>query len=415
MTPPETPLSCSRRAALRGGLIGLGAMVSGCATTDPGSVSSKSPATTDMKDTSSDPSVTTVERADGVSVRWQTYLGKRIPRPAIGPDGVYAVSSESGIHALAAADGTQQWQHSTPAASWLGPAVGAGLVAAVDYQTLVAFDAATGEERWRHTWPTEGTMSSMPIIGEDMLYVGNSSIPTSHTESQYPEDLFAFDVHDGSVQWKRNLARHDPLSGPPILHDGTLYVQTEQAGVFALDPADGRERWHVSLSEEHDNALGGPTLVAETETLVAGASGAAYGLALPDGRERWRTPGIQTAPVSDGTTVYAGEAVGSSKTAVYALAASDGSKQWRFTRPGQLTRWTSLTAAAGTLFASFRERTGERGIATLYAVSAEGDERWRFTQSCEGFSRVAVAADTVFAAGRLGDGTLYALEPTTKQ
>jgi outer membrane protein assembly factor BamB len=215
------------------------------------------------------------------------------------------------------------------------------------------------------------------------------------------------------------------LSGQPVLHDETLYVLTRGGTVFALDPADGSEGWRHQL--DGTSEAGGATLVANTETLVVpleshsqerGLRRALVGLATVDGHARWRTGGIQTAPVSDESTVYGAEFgdVGGSST-VFALSAADGSERWRFTKPGRPKTWSSLSAVHGTVFASFTERTGGGDVkdddSTLYAVDADGTEQWRFTRSCEGFSRVVVSGGTAYAASRYGDSTLYALASET--
>lgn len=136
MAPLDERWSCSRRAALRAGAIAVGGVLSGCLSASP--KASKS-------------TVTDVQRAEGVSVRWQASLDRRIPVPAADTESVYAVSSESGIHAFRTADGTRRWHHSFPKSAWFGPRVGSGLVVAVYFETLVAFDAETGTEQWRHT------------------------------------------------------------------------------------------------------------------------------------------------------------------------------------------------------------------------------------------------------------------------
>ena len=176
-----------------------------------------------------------------------------------------------------------------------------------------------------------------------------------------------------------------------------------------------------------DSEAGGATLVAETETLVVpleshsqdrGLRRALVGLATVDGHERWRTDGIQTAPVNDESTVYGAEIgnMGGSST-VFALSAIDGNERCRFTKPGRPKTWSSLSAVHGTVFASFTERTGGGDVkdddSTLYAVDADGTEQWRFTRSCEGFSRVVVSGGTAYVASRYGDSTLYALASET--
>lgn len=361
--------------------------------------------------------------------QWQAQLGKRVPVPVVKGRSVYAVGSTSGVHAFSADDGTRQWHRSSPHSSWFGPAVGDGIVYAVGYETLAALDAASGEERWRYTWPDEAAMEAAPVVGEEAVFAGISSLPTSHTDSKFPEDLWAFDRRDGSLLWKRDFSGQNPpntggpLSGRPVLHDGTLYVLTQDGAAVALDPSDGSERWRRRL--DGTGQAGGPTLVAEQELLVVplnrrsrgdGQQGTLVALSTTDGRERWRSEGIQTAPVSDGTTVYGGEiADAGGRSTVSALSAADGSEQWQFTKPGRLKTWTSLSVAGRTLFASFTERTGRGDVkddhSTLYAVGADGTEQWSFERRCEGFSRAAVSEGTVYVAGRYGDGTLYALTP----
>jgi len=359
-------------------------------------------------------------------VRWRAGIGGRIPVPAVDDGSVYAVST-SGIHAFATADGRRRWSHSTPQSAWLGPAVGDGVVYAAGGGTLAAFDAASGEKRWRRTWPDDASVETMPVVGERAVFVGVSSPSTERADSTVPEDLWAVGKGDGSRRWKRDLGERDRtggvLSGAPVLHGGTLYVQTRRGTVMALDPSDGSDRWRRRF--DGTSGMGGPTLVAEEGLLVVsaelrasdrGRQWALVALGTADGSERWRVTGIQTAPVSDGTTVYGGHIadIGGEST-VFALSAADGSEQWQFTKPGRLKMWSSLSTAGGTLYASFTERTGRGDVndddSTLYAVGTDGTEQWRFERRCEGFSRVVGSADTVYVAGRYGDGALYALAP----
>jgi outer membrane protein assembly factor BamB len=359
-------------------------------------------------------------------VRWRAGIGGRIPAPAVDDGSVYAVST-SGIHAFATADGRRRWSHSTPRSAWLGPAVGGGVVYAAGDGALAAFDAASGAERWRHTWPDETVVETMPVVGERAVFVGVSGSSTDRTASTVLEDLWAVDRGGGSRRWKRDSGERDRtggvLSGPPVLHGGTLYVQTRRGTVMALDPSDGSDRWGRRF--DGTSGMGGPTLVAEAGLLVVsaelragdrGRQWALVALGTDEGEERWRVTGIQTAPVSDGTTVYGGHIADSGgESTVFALSAADGSERWQFTKPGRLKMWSSLSTVGGTLYASFTERTGRGDVnddhSTLYAVGTDGTEHWRFERRCEGFSRAAGSADTVYVAGRYGDGTLYALAP----
>lgn len=366
-----------------------------------------------------------IDRIEDGRVRWRFPIGHRAPTPAVDEGSVYAVETTSGVHAFDADDGTRRWHRSNPRSAWFGPAVGDGTLFAVGSEDLVACNAANGGEHWRYTWPDKAWMEASPVVSENAVFASISSSPTSHSGSQFPEDLWAFDRRDGNLLWKRDLSGPDQpntwgvFSGQPVLHDGTLYIQTRGGTVAALDPSDGSERWRVQFDGNSD--VGGPALVTEQDTIVVllethsdDPGRALVALAMSDGRERWRVDGIQTAPLSDGSTVYGGEIadIGGEST-VYALSTADGSDQWQFTKPGRLKTWTSLSVGDGTLFASFTERTGQGEIkddvSTLYAVGMDGTEQWRFERSCEGFSGAVVSEETIYVTGRSGDETLYAL------
>lgn len=376
----------------------------------------------DGRDSSSSGESTLTPLSGDGRVRWQVPIGKRAPVPAVDDGSVYAVETTSGIHAFNADDGRRRWHRSGPQSAWFGPAVDDGVVFAVGHHTLVAYDADSGDQQWGYTWRDTAFMEAAPVVGESAVFVGISSTPTSHTGSAFPEDLWAFDRRDGSVLWNRDLGESEDrssnsaLSGRPILHDGTLYVLTRSGTVSALDPSDGSERWRREL--DGISQTGGPALVAEQETLVVRtetqSDGGLVALGTDGGRERWRVEGIQTAPVSQGTTVYgARNADDGGESTVFAVSAADGNERWQFSRSGRLWRWTSLSVSDGTVFASFTERMGTGNVkddeSSLYAVGTEGTEQWRFTRSCEGFSRAVVSEGTVYVASRLGDGTLYAL------
>lgn len=359
------------------------------------------------------------DEGGGELVQWQAEIDKRMPRPAIEDGSVYVVGQSSGIHALDAGDGSRRWHQPSPSSPWFGPTVDDGVVYAVGHQMLVAYDAASGEARWQQTW-RDGSMETAPVVGENAVFAGIRSTPTSHTSSAFPEDLWVYDNRNGSSLWNLDLGdrSNGVLSGQPILHDGTLYVLTQGGTVIALNPADGSEQWRREL--DGTSETGGPALVAEQQMLVVPlethSNEALVALGTDDGDERWRVNGIDTAPVSQGTTVYgASNADNGGESTVYAFSAADGSEQWQFSRPGGLKTWTSLSVADGTVFASFTEQTEGAGSkddeSTLYAVGRDGTEQWRFTRRCEGFSRAVVSDGTVYVAGRLGDGTLYALAP----
>ncbi|WP_162224301.1 outer membrane protein assembly factor BamB family protein [Halorussus salinus] len=399
-------MSLSRRDLLTSTALLAGTTGAGCLSSD--SNSSQQPVT---NPTTADQSDLPPElRTTGISLDWYIPLGKRIPQPAIDNTGewVFATSSTNGLATLDTTDGTQRWQKQHPQSGWLAPTTADGHVYATDYETLFVYDIETGEEMWRREWGDAGTIQASPTVEEGTVYLPNSSLPTSHTDSKFAEDLFAFGTGNGSLRWKRDIAKHDPVVASPLVYEDTLYVQTEQTGLFALDLSDGAEKWTFEPKATATRMGEGPQIAGGT--LITSTRNFTYGLDPATGDVRWKTAGVYGDPVTDRSTVYARGDGGS----LYALHAADGTEQWRLSRPGRLR---TVSIADGSLCANFVRQTGEKdvndSISTLYGIDGAGTEQWRFTRLCEGFSKASAMNGQLFVAGRYGDGRLHAFTPTT--
>ncbi|HYO30798.1 MAG TPA: PQQ-binding-like beta-propeller repeat protein, partial [Thermomicrobiales bacterium] len=53
--------------------------------------------------------------------------------------------------------------------------------------------------------------------------------------------VVALDVETGTERWRTSMSVEAPAS--PVVHDGTLYVDTSEAGLLALDADTGQQRW----------------------------------------------------------------------------------------------------------------------------------------------------------------------------
>ncbi|SDM22966.1 Outer membrane protein assembly factor BamB, contains PQQ-like beta-propeller repeat [Halogranum gelatinilyticum] len=395
-----------RRRYLQLAAAALSTAVGGCLDGSEQSTPTDRPTTataeTTTEPTAAEPSV------EGAAIRWRVPLAKRVSTPATDGDSVYTTSSDRTVRAFAAADGSRRWETSHPTALYRGPRVSDDAVYVCGYDRLSALDPRDGSERWHYE--LAGSFSSNPVFGDGRLYVGNSSVSTSHRASQYPEDLFALDPDDGSLVWKRDLAEEDRLAGRPLLHDGTLYVQLERGGLVALDPDTGETRWRTTLSSQRQQAKDGPKLAGRT--LVATDADLVYGLDPENGSERWQVGDVATVPATLGDTVYVGGYVGT-KRMVYALAAADGSERWRQTVDGEFSTISALSTGTTGLYVSTTRSAGDRGgrddETTLHALGDGGSLRWRLTVSCAGVRPVAVHDETTFVGTGLGDGSLYAL------
>ncbi len=118
-----------------------------------------------------------------------------------------------------------------------------------------------------------GSFASMPLIADGTVYLHDLQ-----------SNVAAVDLESGETKWTRDY--NQAVIGPNglVLHEGTLYGVTRTT-VFALDPADGSERWrrnvltggrHFSIAPQvHDGRLyagtitragGGIIFVLDAET-----------------------------------------------------------------------------------------------------------------------------------------------------
>ncbi len=213
--------------------------------------------------------------------------------------------------------------------------------------SVAALDIATGRVIWRtytigpapHPYrknamgtqlygPAGGSVWSAPTLdpSHDLLYVGTGNsytdIPTRHTDS-----ILALRMSTGAVAWANQLQQQDnyivgcdtPQSagtgncpralGPdvdfgtsPILtrlpNGARLLITGEKSGrVYALDPANGQERWHAQVGVgssfggiEWGGAADPERFYAPVSDVTAtkGPPGGLIALRLSDGQPSWR-------------------------------------------------------------------------------------------------------------------------------
>jgi outer membrane protein assembly factor BamB len=154
-----------------------------------------------------------------------------------------------------------------------------------------ALDRRTGELRWSYAAGYGGTNASPTVVG-GTVYVTD-------------EHVVALDARTGERRWR---GRDAPswITGTAATGE-VLYVTAGndgEAGLFALDPADGSRLWGA----ESVGRTNVPPVVGASVVLVTESDGRLRAVARDDGTERWSRrlgDGTQTAPaVADGT-VYA--------------------------------------------------------------------------------------------------------------
>ena len=293
-------------------------------------------------------------RPDG-SAAWAVTLGR--PQsgvgttPVIGVDGTIYVGAGDATYAVAP-DGTVRWRVLGAFTAGNAPAIGPdGVVYAPvrGYTTkgkLAALDPWLGVIRW--AIPTRGAPSS-PVFADgqvltfdnDNLFFLSAADGTARTTTALPNYgtpqwvvrsadgtiyrargplAYAFRP-DGTERWRVQFSTDlDAVGGVALGADGSVIIATSiarpfagPARLFALDPADGRERWHADLPSHAAyspvvDAAGAIYVACTPTTLPATMPGELLAFDQ-SGRPLWRTRVGATASapaVVAGGTLYVG-------------------------------------------------------------------------------------------------------------
>jgi outer membrane protein assembly factor BamB len=142
-------------------------------------------------------------------------------------------------------------------------------------------------------------------------------------------------VADLEVAWTRDLsasALYGAFASMPIIADGTVYLQDLASNVAAVDLATGATRWTRTYDEE---VIGPNGLILKDGTLYGVTASSVFALDPADGSERWRTRPVAGAPITSAPQVHAGRLYAGTITRaggglVFALDARTGATLWTF-------------------------------------------------------------------------------------
>jgi outer membrane protein assembly factor BamB/serine/threonine protein kinase len=98
-------------------------------------------------------------------------------------------------------------------------------------QEFFALDRASGREAWARTIGGLTISASCALSGTGTLYAAQG------------RELRAYELRTGRELWRRRHRNPHSAYGMPVLTGDTLYVADNDPVVYALDPADGRQRW----------------------------------------------------------------------------------------------------------------------------------------------------------------------------
>ncbi len=224
---------------------------------------------------SNDGALYKVAAADG-KLLWRFATNAEVAqRPVLSGGTLYAVNANDTVLALNPASGKLIWiQHRTPAlamevAGYAGPLVWRDTVfTGFSDGNVAAFDARTGGERWT---PVDLSAEAEQTLGELPEYLDVDTTPVPGVVGDLPViyvgsyagGVFALDADSGGQIWSNPAVAgvadlmmweepaHPPRDGegPEVPARELLIAGSGTTGLWALDPATGREQWRKALPQ----------------------------------------------------------------------------------------------------------------------------------------------------------------------
>lgn len=227
------------------------------------------------------------------------------------------------------------------------PVVAGGRVFTLDAHTLVTAVSTDGTVLWtRDLSQTLGLSANVSggglAFGDGRLFV-TTALRT----------LSALDPATGTVIWTQEFDA--PVTAPPTVLDGSVYVVASDASAWAIDTQNGRVRWQLPGTPTDSSLVGGASpAVTDRLAIFPFASGEVAAALRRAGVRIWGTSvagkrrgrawsnvsGITGDPVIAGDTVF----VGSQSGRVVALRLADGERIWTATEAAYNPVWPVDTA-----------------------------------------------------------------------
>ncbi|MFF4271004.1 PQQ-binding-like beta-propeller repeat protein [Streptomyces sp. NPDC001536] len=234
-----------------------------------------------------------------------------------------------------------------------GPVLHDGTVYVWQDARLRALDARTGDERWSYPIGDAASCGGVPIR--------LTQAPDGYVYVSAGTRVLALDVASGHVKWHFEapavfLCPPAFVPGPAVTGGG-VYLADYLGTVYALDAADGRDRWRIATEAR---ASIEPVLVVAGHVHVGSGKGL-YTLDAVTGTPKWRFQAggdIVGAPaVAEGRIHF-----GSTDHLLYTLKADDGRLRWKLATGGEITG--APVVKDGVVYACSKDRC-------VYALDAE--------------------------------------------
>ncbi|MEA3016285.1 MAG: outer membrane protein assembly factor BamB [Sphingomonadales bacterium] len=225
------------------------------------------------------------------------------------------------------------------------PVVGGGRVYTIDSQAVIrAFNPDNGSVVWQHQL-TSAQASGRTHFGGGVSFDGGRVYAVNGAG-----DAAALDAATGAVVWQ--VRPGGPLRGAPTVAADTVYVVSQDNQLYALNVANGEQRWTRSGAAEASGVFGVASPAFAQSTVVAGySSGELAAYRYENGQEVWSDALTRTSvttsvsalsdidadPVIDHGRVFA---IGQGGRMV-AVELNTGQRLWELNVAGIATPWVA--------------------------------------------------------------------------
>ncbi|MET7640446.1 PQQ-binding-like beta-propeller repeat protein [Streptomyces sp. NPDC005438] len=218
--------------------------------------------------------------------------------------------------------------------------------------------------------------------------------------------LYALDAADGSERWR--LATEGWVYSLRV-DRGTVVTGTRGGGVQSWEAANGEKLWELGGAQaDFETPEAGPSI--HDGTVYAWGEGRLYALDARTGQERWTYP-VGDLEATGGVPVRLtvgqdGSAYVCAGSRVLALDLATGVERWRFDSPAAFLCAPTFVpgpsvAGGGIYLADY--------LGTVYALDATtGDDRWRIATEARHSTESVVVRDGLVHLG--SGGALYTLD-----
>ncbi len=330
-------------------------------------------------------------------INWVFETGAPImSSPALGADGTIYIGTGTvsgsgagvpGAFYSISPSGSTNWVFRPLATAMGSPAVGADgtIYFPCDLGKIYAFSPAGTTNWW---FQTSGRFLSSPAIGADgTIYVCSISNLFNKLYALRPEGTLKWVFRMGAVPLPAGMPESVQRSCPAIGRDGTIYVGSLDAHLYAISPS-GATNWTATLGAQ---TFASPSIGPDGTIYIGADDYAVYAFDWL-GRRKWTySTGSwvesSAALSAVGDTIF----VGSLDKTMNAVTPA-GARRWVVTAGGEISS-TPAVAADGSIY------FGTVVTSQIMAVSSNGVVRWTYPLSDNVFSSPVIGPDGMLYVG----------------